>query len=294
MAVIDTHCHLDLIAQRGINQQEALAAAQKDGVTALVQIATDLNSSRENASMVKNRNGDGFFDRTQQQVLQLYWTAGLHPCSASEEMDSLDDLFALIRANQSRDDFVAIGETGLDYYHNGDQDDFQDLILPRQKESFAKHLSLAKELGLPIVLHTRDENRYNPEKTQAIRDALVMVRQYQVQGILHCFTYTHLEALPFVELGWFVSYSGALTFSNAKAIQNGATKLPLDCLLVETDAPFLAPVPHRGKVNQPAYVVHTLDFLANLRSRECGEDPQYIKQTIFENSQRFLQLKRCA
>ena len=97
--------------------------------------------------------------------------------------------------------------------------------------------------------------------------------------------------LPFVDLGWFVSYSGALTFSNAKAIQEGAAHIPLANLLVETDAPFLAPVPHRGKTNQPAFVQYTLDFLAELRERECEEEQSLVKETIFANSRRFINLK---
>ena len=276
-AVIDTHCHLDLVAGKGITTPDALLAARESGLEGIVQIATDLESARFHQRLAEQAP-DG--------APTLYWTVGLHPESA-ERFDGaygakLEDI---VRSNRDNPALVAIGETGLDYFHTTEHE-------PKQKESFAFHLDLARREGLPVVLHTRDDRTYTPEKTRSVSDALAMLREYTgVRGVLHCFTYTEKEALPFVDLGWFVSYSGVLTFKNAEFVQQGATRLPLECLMVETDAPYLAPNPHRGKTNQPAHVIHTLDFLAALRQEKCGEDPRVVRQTVLENSRRFLSLR---
>ena len=277
MSVIDTHCHLDLIAERGLAATEVLRKAAQEGVYALVQIATDLKSSQKNQELSKeNRKGT---------MPHIYWTAGLHPGSA-DELESLNEIFKLIQKNHREPDFIGIGETGLDYFHTNEAKKIE-----KQKESFASHLEWARKFKLPIILHTRDDRVYNPNKKAAIADSLAMVKESGAKGVLHCFSYTDAEALPFVEQGWFVSYSGVLTFPNAKAVQEGMLKLPLDCLLVETDAPFLAPVPYRGQINQPAHVQHTLHFLAELRAKHCGEDPQHVKQSIFTNAKRFINWK---
>ncbi len=284
--VIDTHCHLDLIEERGLKIEDVLKSAYENGVSSLVQIATDLKSSCLNKNLsqkIKKDNGNNL-----QKNPDIYWTAGLHPCNV-KEIASLDDIFSLIKENYKETNLIGIGETGLDYFHEEDV-----FTLNQQKESFAKHLQLAKELGLAIILHARDDRSYNPEKTKAIHDAFDMIKEIGVRGVLHCYTYTEKEAFAFVDLGWFVSYSGVITFPNAKPVQAGAVKLPLECLLVETDAPYLAPLPHRGKINQPSYVQHTLNFLAELRAKECNEDVSMVKETILANSRRFLNLKKIA
>ena len=277
-AVIDTHCHLDLVAGKGIATPDALQTARDNGLEGIVQIATDLESAQFHRSLAEDAPGGS---------PRLYWTVGLHPESA----DRFDGAYAaklrdVVQSNRDNPDLVAIGETGLDYFHTTEHE-------AKQKESFAFHLDLARREGLPIVLHTRDDRTYTPEKTRSVSDALAMLREHGdgVRGVLHCFTYTEKEALPFVEMGWFVSYSGVLTFKNAEFVQQGASRLPLECLMVETDAPYLAPNPHRGKTNQPAHVVHTLDFLATLRKDTCGEDPEFVRKTVLENSRRFLALR---
>lgn len=275
---IDTHCHLDIVQTRDIPVTESLSNAAAQNVGAIVQIATDLKSS------YWNRDLSNQYPTSSTDTPQIFWTAGLHP-EAADRLEQLDAIFDLIRLHRNDSTFWGIGETGLDYFHTTE-------FVPQQKDSFAQHLDLAQELKLPIVLHTRDERSYNPEKIGSVSDSLAMVKERSgVRGVCHCFTYTAREAAGFVDLGWFISYSGVLTFNNAKIVQEGACKLPLDCLLVETDAPFLAPSPHRDKPNQPAYVVHTLDFLVNLRAEKCGEDPDFVRETILENARRFLSLK---
>lgn len=275
--LIDTHCHLDLIAEQGVSPTQALEQAEAGGLTAVVQIATDLESSRFNESLADTWNRAS-------RPLRLCWTAGLHP-ENGERLDQLDSIFDLIRQNRDRHDFLGIGETGLDYFHSTEH-------VGAQRESFRRHLDLAVELSLPVVVHTRDDRQYSPEKTRAMQDALAMVRERpELTGVLHCFTYSYEEAMPFVELGWKVSFSGILTFKNSHVLHEAAVRLPLACIMVETDAPFLAPAPHRGKLNLPAYSVHTLDFLARLRAERLGEDFETIRVKIGENSLAFLHSK---
>ncbi len=288
MAAIDTHCHLDLLKEKGIPPREALQEAKRANIEAVLQVATGIQSALFNKKwadqLQREKNGE---------LPSFYWSAALHPGEALSwrSLESLEQLFALIRASRSLESFWGIGETGLDYFYANSSQDREEAFCS-QKESLRRHLALAGELSLPLIFHLRDTHQYDPDRTDCVKDALALVKEYwPLKGVLHCFTYTDREALPFVELGWFVSYSGLITFKKAADIRTGAVNLPLHSLLVETDAPFLAPQPHRGKINQPSYVGHTLDFLAELRAEKCGEDPREVKNIILENSKRFLDLK---
>jgi TatD DNase family protein len=280
MAVFDTHCHLDIVESQGISVEQSLNNAIQSGLAGLVQISTDRKSARFNSeihdrySSTLNKDAD----------FALRWTAGLHP-EAAQELDSLDEIFSIIRENRDRPEFLGIGETGLDYFHTTE-------FVNQQKESLKRHLELAKELELPVVIHTRDTRQYEPGKTQSVQDTLSAVKEVgDVRGVLHCFTYSYEEAMPFVDRGWKVSFSGILTFKNSHTLHEAAVRLPLESLMVETDAPFLAPVPHRGKTNEPAYVKHTLEFLKNLRADKLGEDPEVIEKQIEKNTDDFLAFK---
>lgn len=276
--VIDTHCHLDLIAREGPSAEQCLLEAEQAGLEAVVQIATDLESSRFNESLAASWNGRADTE------LRLYWTAGLHP-ENGERHDLLPGIFKILRENRDRGDLIGIGETGLDYFHTKE-------FVEEQKEALRQHLNLAVELNLPVVIHTRDDRQYVKGSCQAVTDTLRMVRDRPgLTGVLHCFTYSYEEAMPFVELGWKISFSGILTFKNSHTLHEAAIRLPLECLMVETDAPYLAPVPHRGKGNVPAYVASTLHFLANLRAERLGEDPERVIEKIRENSLAFLRSK---
>ncbi|MEQ9364609.1 MAG: TatD family hydrolase [Leptospirales bacterium] len=279
--MIDTHCHIDLVIEAGVSEEAALLEANAAGVEAWIQIATGLKSARFNAEFAGRRNSPAAAGTGP----AIFWTAGLHP-EAADDIGELDELFQLIRDSRDRADFVAIGETGLDYFHTKE-------FVKNQKQSLDRHFALAAELGLPVVLHLRDDRVYDPNNIQTVHDALeILDRHPGVVGVLHCYTYTEAEAQAFVDRGWFVSYSGILTFKNAKTIQRGAIRMPLDCLMVETDAPFLAPLPHRGKTNQPGYVRHTLEFLARLRAEHCGEDPDTVRAAVLANSKRFMRQKQ--
>lgn len=273
--IIDTHCHLNMVQQAGVSLEEAFANAKAAGVTSAVLIAVDEESARYHADLVQKKSTPG---------LQLLWTAGLHP-EGADNISGLQTLFAFVRESRDRLDFLGIGETGLDYYHSTE-------FVNNQKESFRGHLELSVELQLPIIVHLRDSQKFEPGKIQSVDDAEAMVRETKARGVLHCFTYGYEEAMRFVDMGWFISFSGILTYKNAQIIQDAAARLPLECILVETDAPFLTPNPVRGKPNQPAYTAHTAKFLADLRSKANGEDPDHILAQIHQNSERFFALKK--
>ncbi len=278
MKVIDTHCHLDLVQRKGVDPLEALQRAGEKGVTAVIQIATGLDSSRRNRELAER------VAESDRELPRLYWTAGMHPEEA-HNMEQLVALLSFIRENRDHPAFVAVGEVGLDYFHSME-------FVENQRTALRKLLDLATDLALPVVIHMRDDRAYNPDKLDSVRHVYEMVRERKgLKGVLHCYTYGYEEAMPFVELGWMVSYSGIVTYKNAEVVQEGASRLPLECLMVETDAPFLTPMPERGKLNEPCHVPLTLDFLAALRARNRGEDEKTVKRTILENSEKFIRWK---
>jgi len=264
----------------GLSIEEALDAARKKDVVELIQIAVDVKSSLNNLQLVRKYNIAENADR----YPRIYWSAGIHPGSADPE--GCAKIESIARENRRDPFFAGIGEIGLDYFHDSHPASVQ-------LECFERQFALAAELALPVVLHLRDSQTYNPEKTTAITEALALMKRYpSVRGILHCFTYGPREAEAFVEAGWFISFSGIVTYKNAAIIQEAAVSVPLEAILVETDAPFLCPNPTRARINQPFYVSDTLDFIAALRSQKKGEDVEEIKRTIYENSQKFIQLSR--
>ena len=177
----------------------------------------------------------------------LWATVGKHPDQAEGHEPDVAELVRL--ATHPR--IVAIGETGLDYYWLKDAPEWQ-------RERFRTHIRAAREAGLPLVVHTRD----------AAADTIRLMREEgagQSGGVMHCFTETREVAEQALELGFHISFSGIVTFKNATALKEVAKAVPLDRLLIETDAPYLAPTPHRGKTNEPGYVVHVAEEIARLR-----------------------------
>lgn len=274
--VIDTHCHLNMVEEFGIPHQVSLKQAEEAGVSEIVLIAVDQRSAEVHREICSSHNAVS--------KMKLRWTAGLHPEGAND-ISGVDDLLNFAGQWRDSEDFLGIGETGLDYYHSTD-------FIANQKDSFRRHLTAARELEVPVVVHLRDSQKFDPARTQSVTDALAIVKETRARGVLHCFTYSLAEAMPFVDMGWFISFSGIATYKNAAVIQEAAAGLPLDCILVETDAPFLAPNPVRGQPNQPAFVAHTLDFICRLRQNECGDDPAHTRKQILHNSKRFFSLKK--
>ena len=235
MRLIDSHCHLNYegLAER---RDEVLASARAAGVTGFLNISTR-QREWDDVIAVAEANED------------VWATVGVHP----HEADAHPDLGAsALVAATSHPDVIAIGECGLDYYY--DKSD-----RAAQRERFQAHIEAARETGLPLVVHTRDAEDDTAEMLERA------VNAGGVRGVLHCFTGTWELARKALDLGFYVSLSGIVTFKNAQDLQHTARKLPADRLLVETDSPFLAPVPHRGRTCEPAFVADTARFVAELR-----------------------------
>lgn len=193
----------------------------------------------------------------------LWASVGVHPDYENEIEPTVDDLVS----RSERDKVVAIGETGLDYYRlTGD--------LEWQRERFRTHIRAAKQARLPLIIHTR----------QAREDTISILREEgadEVGGVMHCFTESWEMAQQSMELGFYVSFSGIVTFKNARDLQETAAKVPMDRLLIETDSPYLAPVPHRGKRNDPSLVVHVAEKIAELKGLSVEEVAAQSTENFF-------------
>ena len=230
---VDSHCHLDFpeLAQ----ELPALLDAMRDArVTHALCISVELRDWPRVHALARSHDN-------------LYATAGVHPDYADSEEPTVEILCELA----SRPKVVAIGETGLDYYRlEGD--------LSWQRERFRTHIRATRATGKPLVIHTRS----------AAADTLNIMheeRAHEVGGVMHCFTESWDVASAAVDLGFHISFSGIVTFKNALELKDVAKRVPLDRMLIETDSPYLAPVPHRGKRNHPALVVHVAQEIARLR-----------------------------
>jgi TatD DNase family protein len=241
MMFADSHCHLNY---KGVYEQQGdvLARARSRGVGAMLNIST--RESEWDAVIA-----------TAEREPDVWASIGIHPHEADQHSDV--DIARLVdRAAHPR--IVGIGESGLDYYY-----DHSDRA--RQQASFRSHIGACRETGLPLIVHTRDAE----EDTLAIlRDEM---KQGAYTGVIHCFTASGAFADGALELGFYISISGIVTFKNARDLQETAARLPIERLLIETDAPFLAPVPHRGKQGEPAFVADTATFLAQLRGEPIEE-----------------------
>ena len=249
MRLIDSHCHLNYegLAER---QDEVLEAARARGVQGFLNISTR-RREWDDVISVAERHGD------------VWATVGIHP----HEADAHPDLGAAALVEGTRHPrVIAIGECGLDYYY--DKSDRK-----AQRQRFQAHIDAARETGLPLVVHTREAEADTAEMLEAA------AREGGVTGVLHCFTGSAELARKGLDLGFYVSLSGIVTFKNAADLQETAKWLPADRMLVETDAPFLAPVPHRGRKCEPAFVADTASFVAGLR----GEQPEALGETTTAN-----------
>ena len=257
--LVDSHCHLDRLdlSACGGSLQAALDAARARGVGHFLCIGV----SAANAAAVK---------QVAEQYPDVHCSVGVHPLDlepgAAPALDWLLDELAHPRV-------VAIGETGLDYHYEPE-------AAALQQASFALHLEAAKITGKPVIVHTRE----------ARADTLALLREAALPqaGVLHCFTEDWEMARAALDLGFYISLSGIVTFRNAEALRDVARKIPSDRLLVETDAPYLAPVPHRGKPNLPQYVREVAEYLAVLR----GVSYETLVEQTGENFFRLFPLAR--
>ncbi|MEO5971838.1 MAG: TatD family hydrolase [Sphingomicrobium sp.] len=251
MRLIDSHCHLNYpgLAER---QDEVLGNARERGVAGFLNIST------------RQREWDEVIGAATRHA-DVWASVGVHP----HEADAHPDLgaAALVEGAQ-HPRVVAIGECGLDYYY--DKSD-----RAAQRERFEAHVEAARTTGLPLIVHTREAEA---DTAEILGRA---VAGGGVTGVLHCFTGSAELADTALDLGFFISLSGIVTFKNAQDLQAIARRIPLESLLVETDAPFLAPVPHRGKTGEPAFVADTAAFVAELRGEELDALAEATTRNFF-------------
>ena len=230
---VDSHCHLDF-PEFAADLPQLLAAMREHGVTHALTIGVDLPAWPNVIALARAHPN-------------LYATVGVHP----DYTDTPEPTVAELAALAATPKVVAIGETGLDYYR-------QEGNLEWQRERFRRHIRAARESGKPLVIHTR----------AAAADTLAIMRDERAAdagGVMHCFTESWDVARAALDLGFHISFSGIVTFRNALELKDVACRVPLDRMLIETDSPYLAPVPHRGRRNQPAWVRHVGEEIARLR-----------------------------
>ena len=231
MYLVDSHCHLDYAEPA--ERPAIIARARGAGVETMLTIGTRL---AEFAGVRAIAEGDP----------DIWCSIGVHPHEAAAEPDA--DAARLV-AFADHPKVVGIGETGLDFYYDHSPRD-------RQAELFRAHCAASRETGLPLIVHTRDADA---------ETAQILQEERPPKGVIHCFSTGRDLAVAALDLGFFISLSGIVTFKNAALLREIAKELPLDRLLIETDAPYLAPVPLRGRTNEPAFIVHTAAAVAALR-----------------------------
>lgn len=252
---IDSHCHLDfpeLVAQH----DDVFALMRANDVTHALTISTTLKTFPDVLRVASAHDN-------------LWCSAGVHPDEQVDDHEpSVDELLQLA----AHPKVIAIGETGLDYYRLPEPLDWQ-------RKRFRTHIRAARQCGKPLIIHTRN----------ASTDTIRLMREEgaaEVGGVMHCFTETQAVAEQALELDFYISLSGIVTFKSAKDLQEVARHLPIERMLIETDSPYLAPTPHRGKMNQPGYVRHVAEFIATLR----GISVEEVARATTENFHKLFKL----
>ncbi len=242
MFIVDSHCHLDALDYENLHKSvdDVVEKAKQRGVKHLLSIGCTLNRFEQMLHMVEHRD-------------DVSLSCGVHP------LDLADEPFDEVRLNAlaQHDKVIAIGEIGLDYYYSEQNKDLQQQV-------FSTQIQVANHLHKPVIIHTR----------QAREDTLAILRENEAEkcgGVIHCFTENLEFAKAALDLGFYISCSGIITFKNAEDIREVIRYVPADRLLVETDSPYLAPVPYRGKQNQPAYTREVCEYVASLKGLTAKE-----------------------
>lgn len=238
MLIVDSHCHLDLIEQKGLALEEVINNALQNDVKILQTICTKVTEIEKLLFYTKKYDF-------------VYASFGIHPCNVTEQPKiTAAEIIKICNANSK---IIGIGETGLDYFHDRS-------AIELQRISFLEHIQASRETNLPLIIHSRDCDS----------DMMEILESEQKSGkfpaLLHCFSSSKELAVKALDLGIYISISGIVTFKNATELQEVVKFLPLESLLVETDSPYLAPTPHRGKTNQPAFTRHVVEFIAELKN----------------------------
>ena len=251
--LFDTHAHMNDPAFDA-DREEILRALPEKDVHLMVNIGCSLASSRDCVEMAS-------------RFPYIYATVGSHPDSADEVNDDVLEQYRLL----CRDPKVkAIGEIGLDYY-------YEDIPRDVQKKAFIRQMELARELGLPVVVHERDAHQDGMDIVRSFRD---------VTGVFHCYSGSAEMARQLVDLGWYIGFTGVLTFKNARKAVETAASIPLDRIVIETDCPFMSPEPYRGRRNDPSRVCYVAEKLAQIR----GISVEEARQATFENGKRLYRI----
>jgi len=251
MMLVDSHCHLNFPDFRD-DLDGVVARARENGVGVMQTICTEMAEFDEIYGITE-------------RYKDIYCSVGVHPNdSGATEVVSAEELVEKAKFPK----VIGIGETGLDYhYEKSDRE--------TQKQSFIEHIKAARESGLPVIVHSRDADE---DTVDILKHE--MSKGY-FKGIIHCFTSTKYLADKSIELGLYISLSGIISFKNAGAIRDAIADVPMDRLLVETDAPFLAPIPHRGKRNEPAFVKYTNKILSEIKQISEGECARITTDNFF-------------
>lgn len=263
---IDSHCHLnhDRIKEAGA-ASEIIARAKEAGVEGMLTICCRIRSEFDEVLDIAQAHDN------------VWMSIGTHPHDAADDGEKTVTADEMIPLINSYDKIIGVGEAGLDYYYdNSPRED--------QQQSFRKQIHVAKETGLPLIIHTRDaeEDTINILRDEGACDGKTKV-------LMHCFSSNKTLAQQSIDEGFYMSFSGMVTFKKATELQEIVKTVPLDRLLIETDAPYLAPEPHRGKINEPALVVHTGQFIADLHNITEQELATHSKEnffTLFDKAQK--------
>jgi TatD DNase family protein len=251
--LVDSHCHLDRLdlAQREGGLNAVIEDAKARGISHLLTVAVDLDSSKSLIDLTSKYSN-------------IYSSVGVHPLQENQPpVPTVDAITSLAKAPR----VVAVGETGLDNYYSSDSFEWQ-------RQSFINHLIVAQELQKPVIVHTRDA------RTETI-DLLSQFKS-EANGVLHCFTETWEMAKAALDLGFYLSFSGIVTFKNADELRQVVSKVPLDRILVETDSPWLAPVPYRGKQNEPQYVYEVAQCIADIKNLQLEQLAEITTSNFFQ------------
>lgn len=250
--IIDSHCHLNM--NDFINDlPDIIKNAKDNNINGMLTISTKIDEFKTVRSLAKNNKN-------------IWYSLGIHPHNVNSNYDKLQEAINDFKLDKK---FIGIGETGLDYF-------YKDSNKILQKKSFINHIELSRNTDLPIIVHTRD----------ADRDTIsILKNEYKkkpFKGLIHCFTATEELANEVLELGFFISISGIITFKNAQGLRDIVKKIPLERLLVETDAPYLSPEPMRGRRNEPAHVMYTANYLADMLNIPAKELYQKTTKNFFD------------
>lgn len=250
--LVDSHCHLNMLdlATFAGKLENVLLHAKENGVNYFLSVAVTLADHPDLVAI-------------SQDYPNVFISTGLHPNENPGQALDVDQL----QTNATHSRVIAIGETGLDYYR-------QEGDIQWQQTRFKQHIACAKSLQKPLIIHSR----------QAKADTLEILRSEnakEVGGVMHCFTEDWEMAKRAMDLNFYISFSGIVTFKNATTLQEVAKKIPLERMLIETDCPYLAPIPHRGKPNLPGYVCHVAEFIATLRNEPLSKIAENTTQNFF-------------